>query len=175
MEASSEAACQCRRRHRLRFDPWVRKIPWRKWQPTSVFLPGKLHRQRSLAASLGACIELDMTEHASPRLSPWPSSLRYSDNLTGHLVCRHLETHVWNVWLWAFDGGWPHFGIKPYPTWATYPEFIRFDPNDFLLSLPISFPEMWKIFHPGGNTTTPKVEKHKGTGLEPWETHRVLG
>ena len=32
------------------FDPWVRKIPWRrKWQPTPVFLPGKSHRQRSLA------------------------------------------------------------------------------------------------------------------------------
>ena len=25
------------------FDPWVRKIPWRgKWQPTPVFLPGKI-------------------------------------------------------------------------------------------------------------------------------------
>ena len=24
------------------FDPWVRKIPWRRtWQPTPVFLPGK--------------------------------------------------------------------------------------------------------------------------------------
>ena len=24
-----------------RFDPWVRKIPWRrKWQPTPVFFPG---------------------------------------------------------------------------------------------------------------------------------------
>ena len=32
------------------FDPWVRKIPWRrKWQPTPVFLPGKSHGQRSLA------------------------------------------------------------------------------------------------------------------------------
>ena len=30
---------QCRN---PRFDPWVRKIPWRrKWQPTPVFLPGK--------------------------------------------------------------------------------------------------------------------------------------
>ena len=38
---------QCRR---LEFDPWVRKIPWRrKWQPTLVFLPGKFHGQRSLA------------------------------------------------------------------------------------------------------------------------------
>ena len=33
-----------------RFDPWVRKIPWRrKWQPTPVFLSGKFHRQKSLA------------------------------------------------------------------------------------------------------------------------------
>ena len=33
----------------LRFDPWVQKIPWRrKWQPTSVSLPGKSHGQRSL-------------------------------------------------------------------------------------------------------------------------------
>ena len=31
------------------FDPWVGKIPWRrKWQPTSVFLPGDLQGQRSL-------------------------------------------------------------------------------------------------------------------------------
>ena len=32
------------------FDPWVRKIPWRKkWQPTPVLLPGKSHGRRSLA------------------------------------------------------------------------------------------------------------------------------
>ena len=32
------------------FDPWVRKIPWRReWQATPVFLPEKFHRQRSLA------------------------------------------------------------------------------------------------------------------------------
>ena len=31
------------------FDPWVGKIPWRrKWQPTSVLLPGKSHGWRSL-------------------------------------------------------------------------------------------------------------------------------
>ena len=32
------------------FDPWVRKIPWRRtWQPTPVFLPGEFQRQRSVA------------------------------------------------------------------------------------------------------------------------------
>jgi len=28
---------------------WVGNIPWsRKWQPTPVFLPGKIHEQKSL-------------------------------------------------------------------------------------------------------------------------------
>ena len=31
--------------------PWVGKVPWsRKWQPTLVFLPGKLYGQRNLAS-----------------------------------------------------------------------------------------------------------------------------
>ena len=34
---------------RVRLNPWVGKIPWRRaWQPTPVFLPGESHRQRSL-------------------------------------------------------------------------------------------------------------------------------
>ena len=35
---------------RLRFDPWVGKVPWRrKCQPSPVFLPGKSLGQRNLA------------------------------------------------------------------------------------------------------------------------------
>ena len=46
------------------FDPWVGKILWRRiWQPTTVFLPGKSHGQRSLAGySLWDRKESDMTE-----------------------------------------------------------------------------------------------------------------
>ena len=37
-----ELACQRRRLKRHRFDPWFRKIPWRRaQQPTPVFLPGE--------------------------------------------------------------------------------------------------------------------------------------
>ena len=45
------------------FDPWVRKISWRrKWQPTPVFLPGKFHGQRNLEGySPWGHKELDMT------------------------------------------------------------------------------------------------------------------
>ena len=46
-----ESTCQCRRRKRCEFDPWVGKIPWRRaWQPTPVFLPGESYGQRSLVA-----------------------------------------------------------------------------------------------------------------------------
>ena len=37
--SGKESACQCGRRG---FDPWVRKIPWRRaWLPAPVFLPGE--------------------------------------------------------------------------------------------------------------------------------------
>ena len=55
-------ACKCyqdlpggtlaKRCKRHSFDPWVRKIPWRAWQPTPVFLSGEFHEQRSLAGSI---------------------------------------------------------------------------------------------------------------------------
>ena len=41
------------------FDPWVRKIPWRRaQQPTPVFLPGGFYGQQSLVGRK----ELDTTE-----------------------------------------------------------------------------------------------------------------
>ena len=41
-----ESTCQCKRH---RFDPWVRKIPWRRKElPTPEFLPRKSHGQRNL-------------------------------------------------------------------------------------------------------------------------------
>ena len=51
------------------FDPWVRKIPWRRaWQPTPVFWSGKFHGQRSLADN-----------------SPWSRGRKESD-MTGRLT-----------------------------------------------------------------------------------------
>ena len=40
--SGKESTCQCRRHKGCGFNPWVRKIPWRRaWQPTLVFLPGE--------------------------------------------------------------------------------------------------------------------------------------
>ena len=75
--SDKESTCQCRKCKRLGFDPWVRKIPWRrKWQPISVFLPGKSHGQRNLVGySPWDCKKLDTTE--------WVSTEAYT--------CRGLE------------------------------------------------------------------------------------
>ena len=49
------------------FCVWFGKIPCRgEWQPSTVFLPGEFHGQRSLAGySPWGCKELDMTERLS--------------------------------------------------------------------------------------------------------------
>ena len=60
----------CLQRGRPGFDPWVRKIPWRrKWQPIPVVLHGEFHGLRSLVGySPWGCRELDMTEHITAEI-----------------------------------------------------------------------------------------------------------
>ena len=59
---------QCRRPG---FEPWIRKIPWRRgWLSTPVFLPGEFHGQKSPAGySPSGCKALDMTEQLTLSLS----------------------------------------------------------------------------------------------------------
>ena len=65
--SGKESTCQSRRGG---FDPWIRKIPWRrKWQPAPVFLPVKTHRQGSLVGySPWSCKELDTIEQPNNKL-----------------------------------------------------------------------------------------------------------
>ena len=55
------------------FDPWVRKIPWRrKWQPVIVFWPGESPGQRSLSGySPWGCKESDTTKVTKPPPPPF--------------------------------------------------------------------------------------------------------
>ena len=64
--SGKEPACQCRKCKRRDFDPYIRKILWRRaWQPTPVFLPRKSHGQRGLVGySPWGQKESDTTEHA---------------------------------------------------------------------------------------------------------------
>ena len=62
--SGKEPACQCRRRKRPEFDPWVGNIPWkREWKPTPAFLPGESYGQGSLVGySPQGRTESDTTE-----------------------------------------------------------------------------------------------------------------
>ena len=82
-------------------DAGVRELPWRRaWQPTSVFLPGEPHRQRSLVGySPGCCKDSDTIAHA--HIYVWvqemlSSSLQYKTKthkkLTKTHACNTQET-----------------------------------------------------------------------------------
>ena len=74
------------------FDPWVKKIPWRRaWQPTPVFLSGESHRQRSLAGySPWGHKDWDMTKQRIFSLSIW-----FSD---GSRDCPGVWVHIC-IWV----------------------------------------------------------------------------
>ena len=88
-----EPACQCKRCERCGFDPWVRKIPWRrKWQPTPVFLPGKSHGQRSL---VGSSPQGRRVKHIQ--------SLYVFDSVHKHRVKLSTHTYKCSLILLSFD------------------------------------------------------------------------
>ena len=71
--SGKEPACQSRRHKKYGFDPWVRKIPWRRaWQPIPIFLPGESHGQKSLGA----------TVHRATKSQTWLKQL----SMHSHLV-----------------------------------------------------------------------------------------
>ena len=88
------------------FDPWVRKIPWRrrKWQPTPVFLPGELRGQRSLENSVdrGAwCATVHRVAESQTRLSTHTIQL----NINCIAVAKYMFTVIFKtVGMRTFSG-----------------------------------------------------------------------
>ena len=92
-----ESSRQCRRPKRLRFNPWVRKIPCsRKFQPTPVFLPVKFQGQRRLACY-------------SPRGGKESGMINWlSDQITSIQMTCICLFHIWlsTVFGWSFKSKW---------------------------------------------------------------------
>ena len=125
-----ESACQCSKHKRRRFDPWVRKILWsRKWQPTSVFLPGKFHGQRSLVGySPWGCNELDMTERLSTQHTC------HFMGFSGGSVVKNLHANVEDA------GSNPVSGRSPGEENGTPPQYLS-------LENPMDRRAWWAIVH----------------------------
>ena len=73
-------------------DLWVRKISWRReWQPSPVFLPGKLHGPKnSMGYSPWGCKESDTTERLTVSLSH-----SYSYLITYNCIYIYLITSLY--------------------------------------------------------------------------------
>ena len=104
--SGKECNWQWRRCNRRGFDPWIRKIPWRRaWQPTLVFLPGESHGQSSLEGySPWGCNESDTTKWLSthkPRLTRCVQSW-------GLALCKHTCVCVCASMRWNL--------LEPLPT-----------------------------------------------------------
>ena len=82
------------------FDPWVRKIPWRKkWQPTPVLLSGKFHGWRSLVGySPWGCKESDTAKRLHFLFR------KQGNQYHTFKMCRNVR-QPWRLtfWQWASD------------------------------------------------------------------------
>ena len=79
---------------RLRFDPCIGKISWRRaWQPTPLFLPGEAHGQRSLVGD-----------------SPWGLRVRHNRATNTHAhIFMPAEALGSDWWLYPW--------LVPYQDW----------------------------------------------------------
>ena len=116
--AGKESASNAGDLQKHRSIPWVRKAPWRKkWQPTSVFLPGKSHGQRSLVGyspwvpkesaltELMSCMQGIKIPHAMEQLSP------VHHNYWAHAITR--ESVHCNEWSHMMQGGSHKLQLRP--------------------------------------------------------------
>ena len=129
-----ESACQYRKCRRHGFDPWVRKISWRrKWLLILVFLSGKAQEQRNLVGySPWGLKESDTIEqlresvlsqntHTHIHTHTHKISLLYTSLIGPFIPCTHwiplcLMTHsqVLKFKTWTFQG--PSFRLPPSPS-----------------------------------------------------------
>jgi len=113
---------------RLRLDPWVRKIPWRReWLPTLILRPGEFHEQKWKKEPRSR-----LKERGRPTLT-CPSNFPYSSQ---HLLLRKLQKlHCLNVY--SIEGCCfsllPSHPLSLSPS-AQCPPFFSLSP---LLSLPL--------------------------------------
>ena len=94
--SGKDFACQC---WRPEFDPWVGKTAWRrKWLPTPVFLPGKLHGQRSLEGYIpwgGKSVRHNLVTKRQPQ-GPMPKKNDNRDVVTWSCSLTEAVRWGWN-------------------------------------------------------------------------------
>ena len=121
-----EPTCQCRRHKRHRFDPWVRKIPWRRaWKPTLAFLPGESLGQRSLASySPWGHKESDALKWFNTHIHTHIDE-RERNVMGVHKVLREVSDHHWIQREIGLHGGGSIIKIIIKLIWSTFFLFAK--------------------------------------------------
>ena len=92
--SGKEPVCQCKSHKRCRFDLGVGKIPWRRaWQPTTVFLPGESHGQRTWWATVHSVTK---SQTQFRRFSTCTHILYKSGKLVNHFILSDQDS-VWYI------------------------------------------------------------------------------
>ena len=139
----------CLQYQRPKFNPWVRKIPWRgKWQPTPVLLPGLV------GYSPWCHKESDMTE--------WLTCVRAHTHTHGHT---HTHTHTHTVseiaprHLYGF-GSWG----------STLKALMKFSFGDFGTILQY----LWDFYLGQSINIHKQVRNHQKTEIQAFGTSGLL-
>ena len=111
--------CQCRKRRRCEFDPWVRKITWRrKWSLTPVFLPWEI----PCTEELGGLWSLESQRVGHDRATVHVKTLQVLQRLSKalanpvHTVWQQCNISSATVITHASSVGWS----SPRPRWSYF-------------------------------------------------------
>ena len=131
----------CPNYRRPRFDPWVRKFPWKtEWQPTAVFLPGESHGQTSLVGYSPK----GRTESDTTKVCVYTHTYKHTHTHTEILLRSALNVQINLEILWTF------FWWQVFPPWnVTFLHLYKASLQIFIMFL-INF----KIISKGGNYKT---------------------
>ena len=106
-----ESACPCRK-HRG-FNPWFGKIPWRrKWQSTTVFLPGNPMGRGAWWAPVHGVAKVG---HSSVTKPPYPIQIKGEMKRRGKIVkmCKYIQDNTRKKTL-KKRSGWK---LRPFFLW----------------------------------------------------------
>ena len=148
-----DSAINCLQCRRLRIDPWVKKIPWRReWQPIPIILAQRIPRTEEADSPWGCKSQSWLTNQQQKQQTSITWNLSFSFWVTSFSIIISGSIHVAAHWIVSFFYGWavlhctytPHL-LYPFICQCTF----RLFPQHIFLEdtvQPTTFPSSLKIY-----------------------------